>query len=140
QGWYNYLSYEHTYGQMIRGLTSSAYLKGSAGMLALRETATNDTIRINQRDREGSVFLSLGDNANFRLLYSNTYKTYDTTSVSNPASLWTGSRHPDRFRGDAAESEEFSNIASPYISLKNFIAAQYGDVNNVKWLNTGYCG
>ena len=85
-------------------------------------------------DRESSVFLSFG--TNHPLSYTNRYKNYDNwTNDTSSASRRVASN-----TANCDDSEFESNIASPYISLKNYLPEQYGDINDVRWVNTGYCG
>ena len=75
------------------------------------------------------MFLSTGDSP---ITYLPEYSTYDRESLT--------------FLGENGLSQTgkssaiFKNIASPYVSLKNYLPEQYGVISSVKWLTTGYRG
>lgn len=132
-GWYNYMSYEHLEGDKLRGLAAAEYLKGG-GRRAIVEKGEGIPTKFNNDDRESSVYISFG--SNFPLHYTDRYRTYDNYS-SDP---FTSSRNVNSDSAECDGREFDSNIASPYISLKRFVAEQYGDIHNIKWLPTNYCG
>ena len=138
EGWYNSMSYEHGFGQKLRGVDVSKFLKGG-GRYSILERSSGTTLKFNNEDRESSLFLSLGGDptkASQFLNYTTKYKDFDNYSTNRGAS----SRRVASDLGALDNAEFGSNIASPYVSLKNFIADQYGDLNSIKWLPTGYCG
>lgn len=131
EGWYNSLKFDHTEGNILRGLSAAKYLKGG-GSYSVSEKKIAQTTYINNIDRESSLYLSFGQ---YLLNYSNTYKNWDNYDVDRHSS--SRYRNSDK---DCRTGEDISNIASPYISLKQYLPEQYGDVNDVRWINTGYCG
>lgn len=132
-GWYNSLKYQNSYGNILRGLTSSVYLKGG-GRYNINEKGNGTTVLLNNEDRESSVFLSTGD---FPIVYSTEYRNYDNYD-SNRAN---SSRRTAGEAGAPENNQEFdSNIASPYVSLRQFLPEQYGDIHNIRWIPTNNCG
>lgn len=131
EGWYNSLKFEHTEDNLLRGLSAAKYLKGG-GNYSISEKGDGQTRYFNNIDRESSLYISIGD---FPLIYSNNYKNYDNYNNDR----YSASRHRTGDR-DCRTGEEFSNIASPYVSMKQYLPEQYGDVNDIRWVNTGYCG
>lgn len=135
EGYYNHLSTNVPEGNTLRGLARSAYLK--PGRFKINEHTTGVKTNFNNIDRESSVYLSMGDN--HFLNYDVNYLTYDNTDVDqNTASRTTASQGNNCESGRSKEIER--NIASPYVSLKNYVPAQYGTLESVKWLTTSFCG
>lgn len=131
-GWYNSLKYQNSYGNILRGLTSSVYLKGG-GRYNINEKGNGSTVLLNNEDRESSVFLSTGS---FPISYSSEYKNYDNydTNRSNASRRTAGEA------GTPENNQEFdSNIASPYVSLRQYLPEQYGDIHNIRWIPTNNC-
>lgn len=145
-GWYNSLKWDgQAQGNLLRGLASSKYLKGG-GRYSVTESGVQSATKINNEDRESSLYLSFGNgNKNAltgvydyadNLSYASNYKRNDNydLAISNSSRRIAGESTYDL-------NKEFdSNIGSPYISIKNYNPTQYGDIHNIKWINTGYCG
>lgn len=126
-------------GNSIRGLAASRYLK--PGNYRITDKVEGTTIALNNYLRETGVYLSFGGDPTldeFNFYYGHPYNSYD--NVNNNFS--NSSRHiaSQSDQCDVTRKEEVRNIGSPYFSLKNYIPNQYGLVNSVKWLSTGYCG
>lgn len=133
-GNYNYFKSTQGVGNSIRGLGTSAYIK--PGDLRLNQEFNNSTIDINNLDRERSVYLSLGD---YLLEYPVEYRIYDNYDNSK----FTSSRFVDgtNLICTTGTGRDLSRkIASPYISIKQYVPNQYGDLNSITWLSTGKCG
>lgn len=115
---------------LIRAIKVSKYIKGSNYFI----TSGTEKALINNTNRESSLFISLGtsdDDTTF-LTYKPNYISYDNTgNHSRRVASQTGV-----CEGGAFESK----IASPYISIRNFLPDQYGDIDSIKYINTGYCG
>lgn len=146
-GWYNYFTAQSIEGNYLRGISASRYLK-QGRYNVVEPDATQ--IRINNVDRESSVFLSIANDTllndpftsqlvkdSLTLTYSDDYRYYDnvTTNRDN-ASRRTA------YEADVCDSKKEidSNIASQYVSIGNYSPAQYGDIDDIKWLPTSYCG
>lgn len=119
-------------GNSIRGIKNSSYLR--EGNWSVNKQDVQGTVRINNLDRESSLYIELRSN----LLNPSYYRDYDN-SISNPknTSLFINS---DIGCSEGRSSREVRNISSPYVSLKNYVPSQYGDIDSIKWLNTSYCG
>lgn len=127
-GFYNKFEKNTDLDNMHRGLCTSRYL--TDGRWTVTDEITGDVTRVNNVDREESVFLSTGD---YTLDYPNSYKNHDNSDTS------TGSRFLNSSVGCDTDIQ-VRKIASPYVSIKNYIPSQYGKINTVRWLTTGYCG
>jgi hypothetical protein len=130
----------HQRGQLVRGLADSAYIK--SGRWLRREN--NESIRINHIDRESAVYLSLGSDGsvdggddNLALDYSSyrannaPFSTYDNSRITaSEVNTCTKENSPEVDR----------NVASLYVSLRNYNPSQYGRLKDIQWLPTSYCG
>ena len=127
EGNYNYFKTLQEQQQKLRALNITKYLK--EGLVDYTNEVTGQKLSINNLMRERSVFLSTGDSP---ITYLPEYSTYDRESLT--------------FLGENGLSQTgkssaiLKNIASPYVSLKNYLPEQYGVVSSVKWLTTGYRG
>lgn len=109
-------------GSTLRGLEISSYL--SPGRKVLTQETTGQKIFINNFQREKSVFFKTQD------AYPITYLPglTDTSRINIPT--------PETGQLGVYVNSTFS----PYATMKQFIPNQYGEVNSIEWLNTGYCG
>lgn len=134
-GNYNYLKALQTDTQTLRGLTKANYLP--EGRFTLVNEVDGEKLEVNNLDRERSVFLSIG--AAYPLTYPAEYKNFDNQNLdSNTSSRFYSSSTLECAEGRSNEVER--NIASMYISLKNYLPSQYGKAENVTWLTTSYIG
>jgi len=120
-----------TSNSRLRGLTISHYLK--EGLWNLADEFNDESLKINNRDRENQVFLSLS-NEQYKLDYSSKYFNYDN-ETSNPTK---SSRQG--YSGKGLSPEIVGNTAALYGTLKQYNPAQHGVVNSILWHNTGFCG
>lgn len=127
-GKYNYAIPNTTLGQSLRAIKTNRYLK--PGNYQFTEEYTGDTIKINNRDRESSVFLSTG--IDFPLVYPTAYSQFDDSRTI--ASESVGCENTN------ISSTAERQVASAYFSLKNYVPDQYGEIGNIKWISTGYTG
>jgi len=135
EGDYNYLKALQEPGNSLRALQSAKYMK--EGMFTTTNEVQGDTNTINNLDRERAVYLDLGEG--FNIQYDSEYKTYDNNKVSsNTSSLTFASENGACVAGKSPEIKR--NVASPYVALKNYLPSQYGTLNSVKWMTTGYSG
>jgi hypothetical protein len=135
EGSYNYLKSLQDQGNSLRGLQSAKYMK--EGMFTTTNEVTGKTHTLNNLDRERTVYIDLGDD--FNINYDPEYNSYDNNTIdSNRASLTFATENGACVTGKSAEIKR--NIASPYVALKNYLPNQYGTLNSIKWLTTGYKG
>jgi hypothetical protein len=134
EGNYNYLQTLQQEGQYLRSLSVAKKLKPNKSFVI--DENTGQRITINNIDREESVFISTGD---FPIIYDPQYSSFDNNSVDfNNSSITYASEN--NICNSGKSSDILRNIASPYVALKNFIPSQYGTINSVRWLSTGYMG
>lgn len=131
KGWYNSFSPNKEANNLIRGLKKSTYLKSGIPMFTEGE---GRPIRVNNRDREDSLYLSFGDN--YYLNYPQKYKNYDNYSTAKSSA----SRFLSSDAGCNDQTNNIRRIASPYFSLKNYVPNQYGEIDGVKWLSVNHQG
>jgi hypothetical protein len=151
-GWYNFLNADlagdrkvsQSNGSVyftkhsLRGLSTAKYLK--AGRYSITENGANASYRFNNFQRESTVFLSFGKNTKNAIDYDATYKTYDYLDKEGN---YLSSKDTAGSRGvrNAGVSRELtSQIASMYVQLRNYVPGQYGNIDSVQWLPTGFCG
>lgn len=112
--------------EKLRRLTVSKYLPH--GDFSVLDEGTKEGYKINNFQREESVLLSTG--ANF-VNYPLEYVQLDNSNFNSSSSGATNSKI-------GCENKSFSpSIGSPYVSLKNYVPDQYGEIGSVNWLGTG---
>jgi len=114
----------------LRGISASKYLK--AGRYTFKDENTGETLKINNKDRESSVFISSGET--YPVNYPTEYRNYDNNIFSQS----NGSRTILSQNGGLQGEEIIRNSAVPYITLKNYIPNQFGTVDSIKWLSTSH--
>ena len=129
-------------GDKLRGLKERLYLKD--GRYRIDEAFDSQPTVINNTFRESSVFLSLGSevesakeqDSNFN--YS--FNLEPPSSIKNrDNSRYVASDHTCVNVGDRTQ-ETTRGIATPYVSLKQFIPNQHGNINDLRYIYTSYCG
>ena len=151
-GWYNFLNADlagdkktiqsnggsYFTRHSMRGLSAAKYLK--PGRYAVTENGANDSYRFNNFQRESSVFLSFGKDVKNAIDYDEVYKTYDYLDRDGN---YLSSRDTAGSRGVRSKGisrELTSQISSMYVQLRNYVPGQYGNIDSVNWLPTGFCG
>lgn len=118
----------------LRGLQQFKYLK--QGNHFVKDYQGNDFM-FNNTDREFTHYLSLG---NYFFNYNPEYVTWDNSDKNIGSRFTLGTVESDS-RVIGGRSREFiRNIGSPYVTLKTFLFSQYGLINSIRWVDTGYCG
>lgn len=133
-GHYNNFLSNPISGSTLRGVSTISYLK--EGFWNIADENSGGSFRVNNLDREDSVFISLGDST-YNITYPSIYKSYDNTqysSIDNPTTSRRG------YSGEGRSAPLIGNAASPYITLKQYRPSQYGSINSITWLPTGFCG
>lgn len=134
KGHYNYLQTFQEEGEQLRGINRGLKIKN--GDFSINNEVTKERINVNNTDREWTTYLDLGT---FDITYPAGYKNFDNNNADNStASITYLSENNDCATGRSKEIQK--NIASPYISLINYNPSQYGTINSIKWLPTGYRG
>lgn len=134
KGWYNSFIANKEEGNQLRGIVKSVYLKPGVPMFTEGANLNGRPVRVNNRDREDSLYVSFGD-THF-LEYPQKYQNYDNFSVAPNNS----SRYISSGAGCNNETNHMRRIASPYFSVKNYIPNQYGEIDSIKWLSINHCG
>ena len=129
-------------GNKLRGLKERIYVKD--GRYRFDEAFDSSPTVINNTFRESSVYLSLGTevtstqaadtdfNYSFNLTPPTAIRDRDSSRyvASDNTCVNVGDRTPESTR----------DISSPYVSLKQFIPNQFGNINDIKYIYTAYCG
>lgn len=121
----NFSSETEREGQLTRGLSERQYL--GSGRYRFNEAGEATSTVINNVDRESSVYL------------------YTKVPLKPPTSIkdFDYSRFKSSDYGcdpNSPSGEYLGTIASPYVSLKQYVPDQYGEINDIFWITTGYCG
>lgn len=116
--------------ETIRGISSSKYI--NAGRKTFLDEKTGEQIRINNLDREESVFVSVGED--YPIVYPTVYRNYDNNLLSQS----DGSRTIISQNFNEQGIEVIRRSAVPYLTFKNYIPNQYGTIDSIKWLSTSY--
>jgi len=113
----------------LRGLTVKKYLKD--GLFNIVDENDASRLNVNNWLREESVLLSVGEN--FKFEYPLEYITFDNNQVNSNSSKVLASEIDCESNLNVAR-----DIASPYLTLKNYIPDQWGTIDSIKWLTTNY--
>lgn len=129
-GKYNrFLKTEQNSENYLRGLSLKKYLKD--GMFTAIDENDASTVNINNWLREDSVLLSSGED--YQVEYPNEYINYDNNKVNSKSSKIINSDISCNSNLDSVR-----DIASPYITLKNYIPDQWDTIDSIKWLTTNH--
>lgn len=131
EGFHNRFVKNEDTNSYLRGISTAKYLK-DARRYSIRDEKTGEDVRVNSFQREYSVFLSLGDDP-YCFNYNSEFINYDNSLLN----LGLGSRTTSSVN-DCDGAEIVKNVGSPYLTLKNYIPDQYGEVDSIKWLTTNY--
>lgn len=128
-GKYNTFLQNQVADSKYRGIPVTTYLKD--GRWEVANEHNNQKYNVNNVDRENVVFLHLGDN---NINYPAEYSDYDNLDTNFALSSRA------RYGGTGRQELVENNAASPYVSMKQYLPSQYGDIYDVRWIHTGYCG
>ncbi len=131
-GTYTYMDNTLENTSRYRGLNSVQYV--TQGKWKLNNKTGVPAITLNNTQREDHVMINVGESHRLKhpTLYTN-YDNYDTNKFYATRS--------ERVFGGTGKSQAIEkNTALPYVSLKNYLPGQYGTINSIDWVNTGYCG
>jgi hypothetical protein len=129
-GHYNYFIPNVEDDQGVRGLAISHYLR--EGMWNIADENTGNYYKVNNYNREDSVFLSVS--SDYPYIYPAKYVAYDNTITNASKSSRTA------YSGSGRSPDIIGNAASPYAALKRYLPAQYGGIGAINWISTGFCG
>lgn len=131
-GHYNYFNANNETTSLLRGIAVAKYMP--SGMFSTIESGiTANLLNINNVDRESSVFLSFGADADDWVNYTSTVSNFDNSRVVDSCfnTITEGEQNNDR-------AEQITKVASPYVRIKRYIPNQYGGIENVRWVSTGH--
>lgn len=130
EGKYNSYITARQEGNVTRGLSERQYL--TEGRYRINERQVSSTITpskptvINHYNRESGVYLYTRE-----VLGLPQEAQIDNSRVqASDYGCYNGNVTP----------EHTNQISSPYISLKQYIPNQFGNINDIQWIFTGYCG
>ena len=103
--------------QFQQKIENSTYLQ--PGNISLYEN--NNLVRINNWNRESSVYIRTQNDI------------YNLCSIPDDNSKQDFNCTLDR-------DEPTRDIKQNYVSLKNYVPDQYGTIDQIEWIDTGYCG
>lgn len=132
-GHYNSLLSLASQGNKLRGISTIKEL--GSGRYSFRHRDDGKKIVVNNKDREKSTYIYTGEE--YRLEYPFDYYMYDNQK-ENPTATSRTIASAENACYEGQSPEVIGNVASPYISLKNYIPSQYGTINSIKWLPTSH--
>lgn len=107
----------------------------SNGKYSFMPPSGGSSVVVNNRNRESSVFLSLGEDE-YLVNVPSMVRNYDNSRVDN-----TTSNAQDIISGPIKQRGiQTSYVASPYIKIKRYNPSQYNGIENIRWVSVGYCG
>jgi len=134
-GYYNYFKPNNSVEDNIRFLNINRGL--NEGRFGFTDSVQGERLEINNIDREKTTILATG--SDHKIEYSPTYINYDNASRNrNLASKTYASA--DGLCQSGKSDDIRTNVASMYVTLKNYLPAQYGTIGSIKWITTGYTG
>lgn len=126
-GQYNYFRPISSQYDSLRAIAVNTYLE--SGRLSVQDKMNDKSYLINNSNREDSLFLSLGKD-DYSFNYPDFYQNYDNSSNSSRR----------EYSGLGQGIGLNSNVASPYVALKQYLPSQFGSIGSIRWVNTNYCG
>lgn len=118
-GKYNSLKSTVNKSSLIRSLNISQYL--DSGLRAIQDEIDGKTAYINNFEREDSVFIKTSKD-----IEAMPFKDNSRMNIPTPETGTLGAYK--------------SNVASQYVTLQRYLPNQYGGINSIGWIGTGYCG
>ena len=112
----------------VRGLSVKKYLKDT--LYNIVDENDGETYHINAKRREYSVYLSTGKDYKFE--YEASYSKYD----NNKENAGFSSKATAFETGCTLSNNNFRNAGSPYLTLRNYVPDQWGQLDSIKWLTT----
>lgn len=132
KGHYNYFKPNLQKGDMLRGIATGKYLNNGMEAMTEKEGSSARTVVINNKDRENSVYLYTG--SNYPIQYPQDYINYDNyNNAPKNASRYIASND-----NCDTTTNSIKRIASPYVTLKNYVPDQYGKIDEIKWLSVNH--
>lgn len=132
EGFYNNFKPEVKEYNEVRFLDTAKNIQ--RGRLIVTDEVDGTKMDVNHVDREDTMLLSTGKK--FPIEYTTDYKDYDNSSINRGTSSRTIAS--DSNACDKGISKKVTkNVSSMYVTLKNYLPSQYGEIGSVQWLTTG---
>lgn len=128
EGNYNLFKTEQTEGNMVRNLTFIDKIKDSRYSITDRVYRTKT--ELNNIDREYTTYIKVGEE-NY-IQYPSSYSNYDKESLTYASK--------EGLSNTGRSAAVYKRIASPYAQIVNYLPNQYGTLDRVSWITTGYRG
>lgn len=132
KGFYNYFKPNMKEGDMLRGLVTKKYLSNGLDAMTEVENGKANSILVNNRDREDSIYLFTG--SQYSIKYPSEYSGFDNYDLSPK----NASRFLSSDSNCTNDTMSIRRIASMYATLKNYVPDQYGKIDEIKWLTTNH--
>ena len=129
-GYYNYYKPNQLPFQKLRGLTVNTYLR--EGFKRINNEPDQQEYKVNALQRERAVLMHTGT---YPILYSPDYVTYDNATLDEATS--SRFRVPDLI---GRSGKIIGNTAVPYGAIMQYNPSQWGTIDGITWINTGFCG
>jgi len=98
-------------------------------------TEQSEVLRINNYERESSVYLSISDELNGQTAFDNSF-----FPPPNQCGVFDSSKIAPCTKNVEVNPSNQYPVVSYYASIKNYVPDQYGTIDQIEWLDTGYCG
>ena len=132
KGVYNYFKPNSTKGDMLRGIATGKYLNNGLEAFTEKEGTSARTVVVNNKDRENSLYLYTG--SDYPIQYPQDYINYDNYNNAPK----NASRYIASDDNCDVTVNSVKRIASPYVTLKNYVPDQYGKIDEIKWLSVNH--
>lgn len=133
------LFYQKIGASELRGLSTAKYIK--SGLYPVTDissqggTVGGKPIIINNLDREHSLFMSFGMDK-YMLEYPELVSSYDTSRIQDECNI-----RNDEVAGMTPHfMTRESFVSCPYMRIKKYSPAQYGQIEDIRWVSLGGCG
>lgn len=132
KGFYNYFKPNNQKGDMLRGISTGKYLNNGMEAFTEKEGSVARTVVVNNKDRENSLYLYTG--SEYPIQYPQDYVNYDNynTAPKNASRYLASDDNCD------VSVNSVKRIASPYVTLKNYVPDQYGKIDEIKWISVNH--
>lgn len=131
EGYHNNFLPNDSEQDYIRGISLAKYLKDREYQFI--DENTGERLLVNNYLREASTLISLGD-ISYGFGYLSDYSNYDNSNIDASSSSRTIASE-----NSCSPNEEYiRNVGSPYMTLKNYIVDQWGQLDSIKWLTTNH--
>ena len=129
-GYYNSFKPNDVPYQKLRGLTLNTYL--TEGFRIVNNEPDHTDYKVNALQRERAVLLQTGS---YPITYRPDYTSYDNSTLNENSS--SRRRVPDLV---GKSGTIIGKTAVPYASIVQYNPSQWGSIDSITWVHTGFCG